>query len=368
MPRGQAPYIPESRQPVTPPPANTNRPPIRVVPPPAVDTNDHSALSPKISFGVLTKFFGSFAGALLTPSPAGDGSTISEQAQTYPELLQSEGFQDAPEEVKRMAVGAIAETIPDYELPTYDQPPIYRRPEIPEIPWQEFTPEVGPAFTRSPKRGDLIINVPEFEIPSPIKVDPDPSHDIWNVPDDVPIEELYPESIPQPDPSIAPEVFTSPQSKVSEAGVVIEVVSDNGIQVRVRPTRQRASVRRRKDTKANRRMLKAAHKLVNVTYGSYSEVMDFLEALAWNVYEVRGGKRVLVMSTNGGSVFQTLDGLAKGRYEVDLASLIVDYAFMQAQDFVIGRMGQLATESAINNLGWTSPQGPSGFANAINIL
>ena len=96
--------------------------------------------------------------------------------------------------------------------------------------------------------------------------------------------------------------------------------------------------------------------------------MDFLEALVWNVYEVKNGKRVLVMAQNGGSMFQTLDGLAKGKYEVDIPSLIIDFAYMQAQDYVIGRLSQAAMEGAIQNLGWTSPRGPSGFANAINIL
>ena len=54
---------------------------------------------------------------------------------------------------------------------------------------------------------------------------------------------------------------------------------------------------------------------------------------------------------------------SEGKYDVDMQQLIVDYAFMQLQDFLIGKMSQGIVSQAIDTGGWQSPIGPEAFVN-----
>jgi hypothetical protein len=133
-------------------------------------------------------------------------------------------------------------------------------------------------------------------------------------------------------------------------------------------SKTKASTKRRKDVKVNRRWIKAAHKLINITYGTYSEFRDFLEVFVWNIrYRKKDGTWGYAMSLERGSVQGALRGLREGRYELDMGQLIIDFAMTQLQDYVIGRASQLSTR-AIDEGIWRSPTGPSSFANRINVL
>jgi hypothetical protein len=53
----------------------------------------------------------------------------------------------------------------------------------------------------------------------------------------------------------------------------------------------------------------------------------------------------------------------EGKYDVDIEQFLVDFTFMQLQDFIIGRMSKALVKQAIDSGGWQSPIGPQGFAN-----
>jgi hypothetical protein len=261
------------------------------------------------------------------------------------------------------------------------------RPPLPEIPWRDFRPDVL-GFSRSPKKGTLRINVPQYRVPHPLSVNNDPSNELYKDPEV--FEEPFP-SLPQTKRFIGDQfvdevpwgdyvpknVRYKGMPKANEKGVTIEFVNtDAGVQIAVKPMTARANVPRKQDTKANRKWIKLAHKLVNVTYGTYSEIMDFMEALAQNIYvysddyvsgEFRGdpkkGYKISAMYINEGDMIKTFQGLIDGRYDLDLPAFLVDYAVMQTTDFITGKVSQKVTKDAVDAGWWTSAQGPQGFIN-----
>ena len=64
-----------------------------------------------------------------------------------------------------------------------------------------------------------------------------------------------------------------------------------------------------------------------------------------------------------GDILTVLDGIATGKYSVDIASTLVDYTISQAQDIIIGKISRSVTEQVIDTGNWQSPQGPQGFIN-----
>ena len=188
------------------------------------------------------------------------------------------------------------------------------------------------------------------------------------MPEDVPFERLFPSPQDDPSPSIVPEIMPKVQSRVNETGVTLELSRQGSrdIRLKVRPTKQRASRRRRSDAKANRKWLKATHMLISVTFGTYTEILDLLEALAWNSYAMRNGEKVGAMPLENGKLVDILIGVLDGKYDVDMEQLIIDYAYMQLQDFIIGKTSQAITSSVIDSGGWQSPIGPEAFVNKIN--
>jgi hypothetical protein len=111
----------------------------------------------------------------------------------------------------------------------------------------------------------------------------------------------------------------------------------------------------------NRRWIKLAHMLISLTYGTYTEIMDFLQCLAWNSYQMRNGKKIPAMALSKGSLHEILIGVMEGRYDVDMQGLMVDFTFMQLQDFIIGRFSKALVKQAIDTGGWQSPIGPQAF-------
>ena len=94
---------------------------------------------------------------------------------------------------------------------------------------------------------------------------------------------------------------------------------------------------------------------------------DVVEAFANNVgYVNENGKWVSAMMVEKGNLKAVLKGYREGTYEVDIGQFILDYMYMQAQDFVIGKSTQLAN-TAIDKGVWQSPVGPSGFVSNTNV-
>lgn len=329
---------------------------------PKVVTTIPEVTNPRVSVDKLLKIAGKtlapLVASILSPTRVAD-ATIDWGPELYNDFDTIATLNDM----------VIAPPAP-YNIPTetYVQPfTEYERPNLPEIPWPEIKTDTSPGFTKSPKKGTLIVNVPDYIIAPPIPMDADPNHDIWNVPDDMPFERLFPQPMDDPAPGVVPEIMPKVQSRVNETGVTLELSkTTTGIRLKVRPMKQRASRRRRKDVKANRKWLKITHMLISVTFGTYTEILDLLEALAWNSYEMRNGNKVPAMALENGKLVSILTGVLEGKYDVDMEQLIIDYAFMQLQDFLIGRTSQAITSSVIDSGGWQSPIGPEAFVNKIN--
>lgn len=341
---------------------------------PTVAPPNPQNISPKIGIGTLTRLFARHPWFEAIRPTAVEDATID----PGPYYWQESGFEKKPD-------GMVA---PEVEYDAYEtwQPPTkddwkYEFPPLPEVKWQEMRPDIGPAISRSPKIGTVTVNLPDVIIPAPYKLPPDPNIDIWNIPDEVPFPQLWPQPEVITDTRVDVDTVPSKRSRdprnppeLKETGVIIEFerhpvkpdtqTQHQPITLRFRPYKARASRKRRKDTKAHRNWIKAAHKAVNLTYGTYSEIVDALEALAWNIY-VRDSKGVrhLAMPREGGSLLKTVDGLIDGRYELDMKNFILDYAHMQAMDYLQGKFSQGVIKQSVDQGWWTSPQGPQGFVS-----
>lgn len=333
---------------------------------PKVVTTDPQTTNPRISVpkiaGIVGKTLAPFIASIMSPTRVAD-ATID----WGPELYNN--FIDAPPDLKRMVVSEpLAPNIP---IPPEMKPYPFNqmsmiRPPIPEIPWAQFPDYNLPGFTKSPIKGTMDINVPDYTVIEPIPFEADPTHDVWDIPHEIPWDVIFPDVVPPRGPHRETEKFRNPRlSRVNERGITIELskLPNGRPRIRIRPQRQRASKPRRSDQKANRKWLKVTHMLISITYGTYTEIMDFLEALAWNSYQMRNGKKIPAMPLEDGNLINILTGVLEGKYDVDMQQLIVDYAYMQLQDFLIGKMSQGIVSQAIDTGGWQSPIGPEAFVN-----
>jgi hypothetical protein len=323
-------------------------------------------IKPKISVASILKLAGRTMGSaasVLYPSQAAQATA------DMPWMWQATEF-DKPPELKGAAIGRIQLeselVVPHPSVNDFK----YERPVLPEIPWQEFKPDIE-GFTRSPKKGTVIVNVPDIWVPPPLTMDPMPEADIWSIPEHTPFDHVWVSPQLEPSPALpdpVPSINPRAPGRVQETGVTIEITKESGrTQLKLRPQRSRASRSRKKDTKANRKWIKAAHKFVNVTYGTYSEIMDAMEAIAWNIYEEADGVRRPAMALEDGNMIRTFDGLLDGKYDLDIAQTIIDYAYMQSVDFLQGKFSQGVINQSVDKGWWTSPQGPQGFVNNMQV-
>ncbi len=251
-------------------------------------------------------------------------------------------------------------------------------PIAPEVQDTISDMTINPVELLSPLPKRVILDIPDIIIAPPVRFDPDPDLDIWSdegVDSVISDLETVPLEVP---PLVDTESITLKKPKLrqlDDVGLTITLDTkldlDTGVETEaiiLTKSKTKASTKRRKDVKANRRWIKAAHKLINVTYGTYSEFRDFLECFVWNIrYRKKDGSWGYAMSRERGSVQGALKGLREGKYELDTGQLIIDFAMMQLQDYVIGKASQLSTR-AIDEGIWRSPMGPSSFANRINVL
>lgn len=359
---------------------------LRVRNAPKVVTTDPRTRPPNISVPKVASIFGRALTlqlqTLLQPSPLAD-ATID----WGPELYND--FANAPPELKGMVISPplAPEIGVDNYIPFDPKEVPFELPKIREIPWTPDIDVMDPGtYTKSPKKSTITIAPPDMFVIPPFRFDPDPGHDVWEM-DPHPqwdFNKLRPPVITMPDlddhpmdPSRTrpPPYRRSRTGWPMEPGLTIELTV--GLRDRVRtvpetqtkpqpiirlkPRTHRASKPRKADAKMNRRWLKLAHMLISLTYGTYTEIMDFLQCLAWNSYQMRNGKKIPAMALSKGSLHEILIGVMEGRYDVDMQGLMVDFTFMQLQDYIIGRMSKALVKQAIDSGGWQSPIGPQGF-------
>ena len=127
----------------------------------------------------------------------------------------------------------------------------------------------------------------------------------------------------------------------------------------------RGSTKRKNDTKAASRWIKLSQLAISLTYGTYTEIMDFVEILVWDAYAIdpRTGKLVYAMFQEDYKMINVISGIAEGKYSVDIGATLVYYGVSQATDMIIGKSSKAVTRQVIDTGNWRSPQGPQGFIN-----
>lgn len=137
-----------------------------------------------------------------------------------------------------------------------------------------------------------------------------------------------------------------------------------------------ASTRRRGDAKGVYLRLQG---IITATFGTLTEVQDFVEAAAWNIVDARGVPAMLnargaaLDATEGiennlvrGAVVnfrqysEVFDGLLDGRYQLDLGGFAFDYAMAQAGDREVATQGKVL-ERMGRTLGLDSVMGVEGM-------
>ena len=177
------------------------------------------------------------------------------------------------------------------------------------------------------------------------------------------------EKIPSVDLESIPETMikTKRPDTIYEQSVSIEVtaVPNKLPMVRFRPMLIRGSTRRTNDTKAHSKWIKLSQLAISLTYGTYTEIMDFVDILVWDAYRVdpRTGNLRYAMFEEDMKIVNVLKGIAEGKYSVDIAATLVDYGVSQAQDILIGQISKKVTREVVDLGNWRSPQGPQGFIN-----
>jgi hypothetical protein len=268
----------------------------------------------------------------------------------------------------------------DVDLPTQ---PVknanWIRPEIPEVGWFQ-RPETGPYISRSPKIGKVEVVIPEYNVPPPIPIEL-PERHAWfdevpaqEIPELVkefdvpPVPQIDIQPVPEGIPDITPEMIpVRKPDQIQERGVSIEIqaVPDKLPIVKFRPIVIKGSVPRKNDTKAHSKWIKLSQLAISLTFGTYTEIMDFVEILVWDAYYIdpRTKRLRYAMFEEEMKMINVLNGIAEGKYSVDIAATLVDYGVSQAQDIIIGKLSRAVTKQVIDTGSWRSPQGPQGFVN-----
>jgi hypothetical protein len=334
---------------------------------PKVETRTPRDILPKVPF---TKFIGNpLLNFLMSPD-----QTASPEETFYDWSKHGENVskQIAQDNFVGRDLAARPQPLKNYDtdLPTLPAVnPNFIRPEVPTVKWFD-RPENGPYIARSPKINTIEYVVPDYDVPPPLPVEL-PERHAWF--DPVPAQEI-PELTRAFDIPKIPEVDIDPYpvrqrkpDNIRDVGVSIEIVEvpQKLPMVKIRPIIVRGSTPRKNEQKAHSAWIKLAHKAISLTYGTYTEVMDFVEILVWDAYSIdpRTGKLRYAMFEEDYKMINVLNGIANGKYSVDIASTLVDYGVSQAQDILIGKSSQAITRQVVDTGNWRSPQGPQGFVN-----
>lgn len=199
-----------------------------------------------------------------------------------------------------------------------------------------------------------------------------PGDEPWHVPPMVPIRPSRPDTLPEvdPDPGEAPGVAPvrsprpvpkpnprvddveqpassrRPEHRLSLARsplgvgrIEFETVHGRGrwprpgVRIRVRPWKAVKEtdfwVPRYRDTKFGRKTVWMVQKVINVTYGAYTELQDAVEVFAQSLYAPDG---VSAWQKENGSVLGALQGYMEGRYRLDTVGFVIDFGINQASD------------------------------------
>lgn len=125
----------------------------------------------------------------------------------------------------------------------------------------------------------------------------------------------------------------------------------------------RLQVPRKKDQKARPQLVRVVNALITATYGTYSEIVDALEALVWNVYVLdKRGRPVQAMLVYNRNMAYVLTLLWEGRARADLFGFALDFTVNQWSDAMYAFQSQKVDAIALD-LGWKAPIGINSYAH-----
>lgn len=214
---------------------------------------------------------------------------------------------------------------------------------------------------------------PQREWPVIVPISPREQERVVERPTDLPAPLPYRDSDPAPhglpEPRRQRRRTNRPAETVRRKGETTEKViqiEEHGPDIRLRVrtrTARSGRNRRRRDGKYNT-VIGQVMEAIDMTFGTYTEVMDFAEAVAWNIYGQNvAGENALAMTLENGSYVGVMKGVLDGRYDLDPIGAMTDYAAAQSQDKFIGRLSK-AQQQTFNELGWESPIGWEGYTFA----
>lgn len=175
--------------------------------------------------------------------------------------------------------------------------------------------------------------------------------------------------VPPPGPGRKRDKRKDPKTRPSrETETVVEIgrttKDEPVVRVRTRDVRKPRLSKRQRDRKGltlGQTRLGRGMWAIAEGFGIYTEVMDFVEAMAWNVYDVATGKKT---QTRTQSYYGTFSEVLAGNAVVDFDGALIDYTVMQATDKAIGKLSQ-ATQAGLNEGGYEGQIGISGQLGAI---
>ena len=307
-----------------------------------------------------------------TPDPLGDPDSLPEMPEASPTPLR-DGF-------KRIFTrpGKVEVTF------TNDRPRDWIA--FPPSIWQDWESVEGDSFNPVPQdwehiEGDSFNPIPDEFVPQRIAPERD-IQPIWQPaparpyrfypsprPAAAPRPGQTPVPPPGPGPGQPPDRRRDPRTRPSrETETVVELgrteKNEPTVRIRTRDVRKPRLSKRQRDRKGltlGQTRLGRGMWAIASGFGIYTEVLDFVEAIAWNVYDISTGKKTQPRTQ---SYYGTFQEVMSGNAVVDFDGALIDYAVMQATDKAIGKLSQ-ATQAGLNEGGYEGQIGISGQLGAI---
>lgn len=258
------------------------------------------------------------------------------------------------------------ETLPDdlpepANDPEYDPEPEDDPRPFPGWPWPDLPPANDPEYEPHQEPGedappDIWIpwepapNPKPEQEPEPLE-DPDPETNPEGNPEGQPIKPPLrdPNLQPEGDPLVEINFDNLPKEEINGA-LELKVGPGPSLEFRsyVPRLRYRNETKRRKDKKSvNTALYRAGLRMINRTYGTYSEVMDLVHVIENNVY--LDGKALGDMDLEEKkAALKYIEKHGLGTVRIDWEQLVVDFGVNQATDYAIGRASDIANQALID--------------------
>lgn len=214
--------------------------------------------------------------------------------------------------------------------------------------------------TVAPAEPPLVPVNPPVPLPVPRVTVVEPARETEGVPFPLPERDLGPEYVPpvslEADPSGDGDITIN----VRQRPLVRELPRSDRGRPPFFPVQREEHLRRRDTKGVSLRYYTAMLSLVRRTWGRVSEVLDFVDALNWNTYNVTTGRPLATYGWDGWRDW----AMGRRDFYVDWEGFILDFAFAQLMDKIVGA-GARQIQRALNASGWRFPVGFQMFESMV---